>query len=141
MPTQEENIQTYVDKMIRRYRTTPIVYEAYETGQAVDIYKQRVKTYLPGVELVGRAILNPTREKVTIIGNGENYDIAFLFSRIELLDKFPLALEGQWLNVDGRMTWYNRQYRIVKAQPSGQVGQTFSLFIALGESYPGKRDG
>lgn len=137
---QEEQIENYVDKVIRRYKTTQILYYPYESG-GLDIYKQRTKTYGTPVELIGRAILTPTKEKLSMIGNDEIFDIAFLFSRIEMLKKFSSMEEGEWMNIDGEMAWWNRRYRIIRTHPTGQVGVNFLLMVILANSIPGVREG
>lgn len=135
----EAQIQTMVDTAITDHKTTSIVYYPYSTG-AVDIYKQRTRAFGAGVTLIGRAILNPTMEQISVIGNGEAYDIAFLFSKLEMDRKFPSASDGEWLDVDAQMSWWGRRYKIEKVHPSGQVGLTFSLVIVLGTTIPGSRD-
>jgi hypothetical protein len=140
MQFTEDNIQKIVDQYITRFRTTPIQYLAYVAG-AVDRYRQRDKTFAaPSPDLIGRAIHKPTPEKVTVIGQGEVYEIAFLFSRLEMLRKFPSATEGEWIQPEGRMTWRSRTYKIEKVKPSGQTGETFSLVIVLANSILGNRD-
>lgn len=135
----EAQIQTKVDAVITQYRTTEINYYPYVAG-TMDVYKQRVKTFGTAVQLVGRAILNPTPEQLTVIGSGESYDIAFLFSRLEMERKFPLADEGEWMDVSGEMEWWNRRYKIRKVAPTGQVGTSFSLVVVLGSTIQGSRD-
>lgn len=135
----EAQIQAKVDIEITRHRTTAINYYPYVDG-VTDIYKQREKTFGTAVPLIGRAVLNPTPEQLTMIGNGEKYDIAFLFSRLEMARKFPLADDGEWLDVSGEFTWWNRRYKIEKVAPTGQVGTGFSLVVALGTTIQGQRD-
>jgi len=135
----EAQIQTKVDQVITAHRTTEINYYGYVDG-VMDIYKQRTKTFATPVSLVGRAILNPTSEQLTVIGSGETYNIAFLFSRLEMLRKFPTADEGEWMDVKGQFTWWNRRYKISKVAPTGQVGTSFSLVVALGMTIQGQRD-
>jgi len=139
MAYTEAQIQTMVDNVITTHKTTSIVYYPYTSG-SVDIYKQRTKSFGTGVTLTGRAILNPTPEMISVIGNEESYDIAFLFSKLEMDRKFPAASDGEWLDVDAEMTWWGRRYKIEKVHPSGQVGLTFSLVIVLACSIPGSRD-
>lgn len=137
----EDNIQRIVDHYITRFRTTPIQYLEYVSG-AVDRYGQRDKTFAaPSPDLIGRAIHKPTPEKVTVIGQGEVYDIAFLFSRLEMVRKFPSATDGEWIQPEGRMVWRsNRVYKIEKVKPTGQTGETFSLVVVLVNSILGNRD-
>jgi hypothetical protein len=135
----ETKIERLVDINLTRFDSGPILYYPYVSG-AVDIYKQRTKSFGAAVSLVGRAILNPTKENVSLIGNEERYDVAFLFSRLEMIRKFPTASEGEWIDVSGEFSWWNRRYKIEKVAPSGQVGATFSLVIALGMTIQGSRD-
>lgn len=139
MAITEETAQKAVDRNIERHKTTAILYYPYTTG-VVDRYGQRDKTFGAAVSLVGRAIHRPTPEMITVIGNGEVYDIAFLFSRLEMLRKFPAALDGEWVDASGQMEWRNRRYKIEKVAPSGQVGETFSLCIVLATTILGERD-
>jgi len=135
----ETQILNMVDEVIAAHKTTAIVYYPYVTG-STDIYKQRTKTFGTGVSLTGRAILNPTQEQISVIGNDERYDVAFLFSKLEMDRKFPSASEGEWLDVDAEITWWSRRYRIEKVHPSGQVGQYFSLVVVLATTIEGQRD-
>lgn len=132
-------IEAYVDNTITKYRTTDILYYPYSSG-ATDLYKQRTKSFGTAVTLIGRAIIRPTSEVLTVIGNGEVYDIAFLFSRSEMVRKFPTASEGEWMNVDGEIAWFNRRYKIERVTPTGQVSTTFLLVAVLAMSIPGARD-
>ncbi len=135
----EGKTQLVVDKYITAYRTTPIQYFPYVTG-AVDRFGQRDKTFGTPTTLIGRAIHRPTPEMMTVIGQGEVYEIAFLFSRLEMLRKFPDAVEGEWVDASGQMEWRDRRYKIEKVAPTGQVGETFSQVIVLAHSILGKRD-
>lgn len=137
--TYEDRIETQVDSVLRKFQTTQIQYFPYVAG-ATDLYRQRVRTFGSPVTLVGRAILNPTKEKLSVIGNDEVYDIAFLFSRLEMIDKLPTHSEGLWMDVDGEMEWWNRRYRIVKVKPTGQVQERFLLVVVLGTTIEGARD-
>lgn len=135
----EQSIQLAVDKQLTQFQHSQIRYFPYLSG-TTDVYKQKVKRFGAPTPLVGRAILNPTKEQVSVIGNDEVYEIAFLFSRLEMLRKFPLANEGEWMDVTGEMEWYDRRFKIEKYQQSGQVGPDFSLVIVLGNSLLGQRD-
>lgn len=135
----EQSIQLAVDRNLTQFRHSQIRYFPYLSG-ATDVYKQKAKQFGVPTPLIGRAILNPTKEQVSVIGNDEVYEIAFLFSRLEMIRKFPLANEGEWLDVTGQIEWYDRRFKIEKYQQSGQVGPDFSLVIALGNSLLGQRD-
>ncbi len=136
---QEIAIQSKVDQVIRRYKTTDITYYPYTSG-SVDRYKQRHKTFGSSTILVGRAIHNPTPQQITIIGDGEEYDIAFLFSRTELENKLPGSAEGDWIDVRGEMEWRSRRYKIEQVRPTGQIGLWFHIVAVLAKSIEGQRD-
>lgn len=135
----ETQIGIIIDQMLTRYKSSEIKYHPYATG-SVDIYNQREKTFGTPVVLIGRAILDPTKEQVTLIGNGEEYEIAFLFSRLEMRRKFPLADEGKWIDSAGQMEWWSNRYKLEKVQPTGQVGLYFHMMVALGRSLQGARE-
>lgn len=139
MNASEAAIQNKIDETITRFKTTEIRYFPYESG-TIDIFRQRTKSFSAYISLIGRAILRPTPEKVTVIGNDEQYDVAFLFSRLEMLRKFPAAEEGKWIVSSGKMWWWDREYKIEHVRPTGQTGLTFSMIVVLANSYQGKRD-
>ncbi len=136
----QSTIEATVDSLLLKFQTSPIQMFPYTSG-VLDIYKQRTKTFGTPVTVVGRAILRPTPEQLSVIGNAEEYDIAFLFARPEMIRKFPAADEGQWIDVKDEMEWYGRRFKIEKAAPTGQVGDTFLLMVILAQNLPGERDG
>jgi len=140
MAITEAAIETKVDTTITQYQTTPIRYYPFEEAVQPDLYKQRSKVFGLPVTIIGRAIHKPTPEMVTVIGDGEFYDVAFVFSRLEMVRKFPAADEGEWLKTSGEMEWRNRRYKIEKVAPAGQVGVHFALVIALARTVEGYRD-
>jgi len=131
MPT-EDQIESKVDSLLTLYQNSQIQYYPYSTGTA-DIYKQRTLSFGTPVTVVGRAIINPTEEQITGIGRLVDIDVAFLFSRLEMVRKFPAAEEGAWMDNSGQLSWNGSRYRIVKVAPSGQVQTKFLIFIALGK--------
>jgi len=135
----EAQAELKVDATITKYKSTTISYYPYTSG-ATDVYKQKTKVFGSAVALIGRAIHRPTPEILTVIGSGEEYEIAFLFSRVQMVAKFPSALEGEWIDPSGQMEWRNRRYKIKRVAPSGQVGEKFLLMIVLANSIPGQRD-
>lgn len=137
--TTLDSIEGSIDSVLTQFNSGTITFYPYTTG-TVDTYKQRTKTFGAGVVLVGRAILNPTPEQLTVIGNAERYDVAFLFSRSEMVRKFPAGEEGHWVDVTGEVAWKNRRFKISKVKPSGQVEDTFLLVIVLGMTIQGDRD-
>jgi len=138
--TIESKIESKVDKVLTHFRTTTIQYYPYLGVTAADLYKQRIPEYGTAVSVVGRAVHNPTPEMISAIGDGEKYDIAFLFSRLEMKRRFPSAAEGDWIAPYGKLTWRGRTYTVEKVKPSGQVGEKFLLVIVLADSVEGHRD-
>lgn len=133
-------IEAKVDATITAHRTTAITYHPYVSGP-VDVYKQRTKTYGTDVEdLVGRAIHNPTKEQLTVIGDGESFEIAFLFSRTQMRLRFPAAEEGEWMDTSAEISWRNRRYKIEKAKPTGQVFDNFMMMAVMGKTIQGRRN-
>lgn len=126
----EAQIETKIDTVLTKYQTTQIQYYPYTSG-VTDVYKQRDVTFGTPVTVVGRAIINPTEETITDIGAIVDIDVALLFSRLEMLRKFPAAVEGAWMDNAGQVSWNGSRYRIVRTAPSGQVGTKFLLFILL----------
>jgi hypothetical protein len=132
----EAKAQRAVDAVITRYKTSPILHYPY-VAQTPDAYGQSRPGFGVATTLVGRAIHRPTKEAITVIGDGEVFEIAFLFSRLEMLRKFPSAPEGEWISSADQLSWQNRRYRILHVRPTGQLGETFSELIVLGETLVG----
>lgn len=139
MKITETAVQAKVDRIIALYKTTTIWYHPFLLGTP-DVYLQQTKTFGTSVTLVGRAILRPTPETLSVIGNDEQFEVAFLFSRAEMLRKFPSAAEGKWIVSSGRMEWWSRMFKIEHIRPTGQVGEHFQLLVALANSLQGERD-
>lgn len=140
MSSQETAIDIRVDELLtNQFNSTAIQYYPYASN-TVDIYKQRTKSFGTPVTVRGRAIHNPTKEQITVIGNGERYDVAFLFSRRELIRKFPGADDGEWMSTSGEITWFDRRYKIEKVQATGQVSTHFLMVVVLGCTIQGHRD-
>lgn len=138
--TIESKIETKIDQVLTQFRTTTIQYYPYLGTTPADIYKQRLPEYGTAITIIGRAIHNPTPEMISSIGDAEKYDIAFLFSRLELKRRLPSAAEGDWISPYGKLTWRGRTYKIEKVKPSGQVGEKFLLLIVLADSIEGQRN-
>jgi hypothetical protein len=78
-----------VDTLILRFGKSVDVFKA-KTGVR-NRYGQAVPDFDNKVTCTGRVIFNPTMEQLSIIGDMQDVDIAVLFSREELVRKFPLA--------------------------------------------------
>lgn len=135
----EATAQRAVDRVIRKYRTSTINVLKLESAGIPDRFGQSRPTFSAGVSVIGRAIHHPTNEILTVIGDGERYEIAFLFSRLEMLRKFTTLPEGKWITTYDRIVWNGNTYKLEKVQPTGQIGQTFSEVVALGNTAEGDR--
>lgn len=139
MSVNAEGARVAVDRALKAYKTSPIKYYSLNTT-TLDVYKQATKVFATAVTLTGRAIIRPTSEQVTSIGNGEVYDMAFLISAKEAELKFPGVASGEWVKTSGEMEWNSRRFIIDKVVPSGQVGTLYSMVIVLATSVKGHRD-
>jgi len=140
MPLTEDAIEAKIDSVLTKYQNlAPIQYYPYATG-STDIYKQRTKTFGTPVTVIGRAINRPTKEMVTVIGDGEVFDMAFLFSRLELVRKFPAATEGEWMDTYGQMGWNSRRFKIEAARPTAQVATKYLMMVILATTIEGQRN-
>ena len=140
MVDAETFAESKVDRVLRTYQVSPIQYFPYESGVA-DVYGQRDESFGTPVTLIGRAILTPTPEQLSMIGNDEKWDIAFLFSRLVLVETFPSEDEGEWLDTSGQMGWNNRRFKIEKVHQTMQVKTKFLGVVVLANSIEGERDG
>lgn len=136
MPT-EQSISAKIKKIIAASNSGPIDFRPYTQGTP-DAYGQREPSFGTAVPLIGRAILKPTMEEISSIGKDMAYDIAFLFSREELVARIS-ANEGRWVNVEDRMEWKGAAYKIVKVHPTGQISDKFLMVIVLASTVVGQR--
>lgn len=106
-------------------------------SETQDRYKQGVVTFGTPVICRGRAITRPTREQLSFIGDGQEVEVAFLFSRLELVAKFPALGEGVWLTTKDEVGWGGQWWRLVSAHPTGRVSTQCSMLVMIGETAPG----
>lgn len=134
----ENTAQLAVDRAIKRYKTSGIEVLTHIPG-VPDKFQQSRSTYAPGISVIGRATHSPTAQMISVIGDGERFGVAFLFSRLELIRKFPAGTEGKWISTNDKMSWNGNVYAIAKARPTGQVGETFSEMVILANTPEGER--
>lgn len=141
MAYTEAQIESKIDSVLTQYQMGGIqLYKLLSNGTP-DLYQQAsTKTFDTAVTLVGRAIHKPTMETITAIGDGRTYDIAFEFSRLEMVRKFPAGVEGEWIGVEDEIEWRSRRYKIEKVKPTVQVNDHFALLLVFACSVPGDRD-
>jgi hypothetical protein len=131
----EPKIQNKVHDLLRDHGTDMDVLK-YEST-VLDQYKQGEQVFADPVSVRGRGIRRPTKDQLSFIGDAEEVEIAFVFSRLELNEKFPLATEPYWITNDDRIGFEGRVYRVVEAHPTGKVALTYSMLVLIGETIPG----
>ena len=103
-----------------------------------NLYGQSESEFDQPVSCTGRCILNPTKEQISIIGNEQKVDCALVFSRTELVRKFPSAEEGEWISELDQFSFEEKTYKITKVHPSGRIGDRATLVIVLGDTIAGR---
>jgi hypothetical protein len=131
----EARIQDKVFAVLRDHGTDMDVLKYVST--VLDQYKQGEQTFATAVEVRGRGIRRPTKDQLSMIGDAEEVEIAFVFSRLELNDKFPTATEPYWITNDDRIGFEGKQYRILSTHPTGKIALTYSMLVAIAETIPG----
>lgn len=138
----ETQIMVAVDNLIRSYGTSFSVYKysgsAEPSAGPQNPYNYKVKQYADPVEVTGRAIIEPTAELLSMIGKNLEYDAAFLWSRLELLTKFPTALENKWIDENDEVKFNDTLYKLIKIYPSGRIKNYCSLIIGVGKTHKGQ---
>lgn len=134
----ESRIQDKVYAVLRDHGTDMDVLKY--TGTTLDQYKQGEPTFEDPVEVRGRGIRRPTKDQLSMIGDAEEVEIAFVFSRLELNEKFPTATEPYWVTNDDRIGFEGKLYRILSTHPTGKVAQTYSMLVAIAETLPGEAE-
>lgn len=132
----EPKIQKKVRSALTRHGTDIDVLK-YTTGAVLDQYKQGEPEFADPIEVRGRGIRRPTKDQLSMIGDGEEVEIAFVFSRLELNEKFPAATEPDWITNDDRIGFEGKLYRILSTHPTGKIHLTYSMLVALAETIPG----
>lgn len=128
-----------VRKVIARYSSAPIdlLKIASVTPDGSDPYGDGEPAYEAPVALIGRGIRNPTPEQVTVIGNDEHFDIAFLVSYLEMEEKFPGVDQDDWVTTEDAAGFEGNLYNIERVHLSGKV-EDYTLVILLGRTFEGR---
>ncbi len=137
MNPSEASIQAKVANAISAFGST-IGVRKYSSGPS-DLYKHGQPTYAASVNCTGRAIYKPTPEQVSAIGSTEQFDLAVLFSRTELVAKFPLAAERAWIDERDRIVAQGVLYEVTRVHPSGRIKDYEHLVILLCNTIEGRR--
>jgi len=131
----EAKIQAKVYAVLRDHGTDMDVLK-YD-DMVLDQYNQGEPQFADPIVVRGRGIRRPTKDQISFIGDAEEVEIAFVFSRLELNDKFPDATEPYWITNDDRIGFEEKLYRILEAHPTGKVAETYSMLVLIAETLPG----
>jgi hypothetical protein len=112
----------------------------YDDTTPLDQYRQGTPAFDSPVSVRGRGIRRPTSDQISFIGDGEEVEIAFLFSRLELNEKFPSATEPYWVTNDDQIGFEGKRYRILESHPTGKVAETYSMLVVIAETAPGEAE-
>lgn len=138
MPS-EAAIIAKVASVLQTYGTDIDVLKSAGVGVA-DVYGQGDRTFDAAVSVRGRAIQKPTQDQLSFIGNDDEVEIAFLFSRTELVAKFPSAGENEWLEKTDEFGWEGRRFRALSVHPTGRVQAYHAMVAVVAETIPGASD-
>ncbi len=133
---EQTQIQNEVDDLILGFGDTVEIYVAKDSVK--NNYGQASVSFHEAIPCTGRSILAPTKEDITIIGDLQNVDVAVVFSRLEMLRKFPHRDENRWIDEDDEFKFENERFRITKVYPTGRVKDWDLLLILLGKNISGK---
>jgi len=125
-----------VDALLLGFGKDVTVYKA--SVGAGNLYGQQTKSFGTGVVCKGRCLLTPTEEQISLVGNLEEIDAAFVFARAELVRKFPAGAEGEWITELDEASFEGDRYKLVKVKPSGKVEDKWQLVVVLGRNILGK---
>ena len=100
-------------------------------------FHQAAPVFPTNVICKGRSIVNVSEQQTSLIGNLQAADVALLFSRAEMLRKFPLKAEGEWLNEEDEFSFESERYKVLKFHPSGRIKDHSSIVILLGKTILG----
>jgi len=125
---------TKVDETITAYGKNMDVYQFVSLEDRPDYpnnaYEQKVPVYYrPPTVVVGRVLTEPSEEIITAIGKRVEWDVAILWSRLEMLRKFPSGEENKWINEDDFVYDGDTYYSLTKVFPSGQIKDYRHLVI------------
>lgn len=137
MPLNEATVHGKVDEVIDEHGTDIDVLKFATI--VPDLYGQGPRTFAAAVSTRGRGIRSPTKDQITVIGDSEEVDIAFVFSRLELERKFP-GLEPFWITNDDEIGFEGRRYRILSTRSTGKAFGKYSMLVAIGAASPGSAE-
>ena len=124
-----------VDTIIERFGQSVVVRKVSEEGEP-NRYNQTADSY-ESITCTGRAITKPTKQQITVFGDGVDVDLMVLFARQELIEKFPEGVEPQWITKRDRIQFEGREYNIDWVKPSARLKEYYSL-VVIGCSLPSK---
>ena len=132
--TAEEDFETLVlaelETLLSDYGDSISVWVS--KAVAKNIYGQsKLDFEATAISCTGRCILNPSPEELSIVGNMEDVDAAVLFSRAEMVSKFPSNPENEWISLDDEVEYDSIRYRIIKVYPTGRIKDYCAELVLL----------
>lgn len=132
----EVEIASEVDRLLLGFGKSIWIYPFGEGS--TNQYGQAAKEFEEPIECTGRCILRPTKETLEIIGNLQGVDCALVFSRAEMIRKFPERDENEWLDEKDEFVYEERRYKILKVHPSGRIKNFHNVVVVLGANILGE---
>lgn len=136
-----DDIQAIVNSVLgtEQFGTTMAIlkYIGKQTNSELNPYNYSQAKFSASVEVAGRVTLNPTPEIISKYGgNTKKYDAMFVWSTIELSDKFP-DVELTWVTTSDRVVYGGNTYLLNLVKPSGMLNSTYTLVVAFGNTEKG----
>ena len=138
----EASVLNKVDKLLTDHQSLEPIYILKYEGTLPSPktpFTTAVKKYGSPILVVGRAITNPTKELASLFGNLAKLEIAFVWSRLELIKKFPLAAENDWLDSKDIVQYKDNTYDLIQVKPSGHYASFCTLVIGAGKTGRGDK--
>ena len=136
---EEDSHEIFIDEQIRIYGKELTVYKY--SSQPVggrNRYGQVTPGFAAGVSVYGRLVLNPNLEKLSLQDNLQQVDVSILFSRLELVRKFPSAAEQEWIHEKDEVELEGQRYKLIKVKFTGRVKDRTLMVHCLGVNKEGK---
>lgn len=135
--TEETWIESEIDASITQYGMTIEVYPFLDVG-TVNTYGQKKAKFHEPIEVTCRCIRNPTVEEISILGSEQEVDVMLVFSRSELVRKFPDRNEHEWIDENAQFIFEDKRYKVIKVHHSGRIATYDHVIIVGGKNLEGK---
>lgn len=139
MGLTENYVLRVVDTTIANHTDAGSIGVVKYAGTVLDQYKQGEPTYAAfAVPTTGRGIRQPNMDQLSMIGDGESVEIAFVWSRLELARRFPSAADPmKSIDTRDRLEFEGKTYRILSTHPTGKSHSVYTMLVVKAASLPG----